>query len=438
MPMASADSDIEQRLADDFFKRYPGEAADYLESISSREAGEVLSGIAPRTCSRAFGRLPATIALDILSNSEPATAGALLPHLAPAQAVALLGGLSPSRREEVLRHMSAVEAAELRRLLDYPPASAGRLRDPRIAVFGATTSVRNALERMRATHRGRSIFNLFVVDGAGRLVGAVPLYRAALADPESTLGSLVQGPPARVSAFATQAEVVETMKRSKLTSLAVVDIGEVPIGVLQLNQLMPEFEEEYSADLVSVTGAGKDEGALSSAGFAVRKRLPWLLINLGTAFLAAAVVGLFENTIARFTALAVLLPVVAGQSGNSGSQALAVVLRGLALREITLHYWPRVAVKELSAGVLNGIGVGVVTCAGVYLWSQSVGLVLVIGAAMVLSMAMAGLAGAVIPILLTALGKDPAQSSSILLTTVTDVVGFFSFLGLATLLSALI
>ncbi|MCY3792802.1 MAG: magnesium transporter, partial [Gammaproteobacteria bacterium] len=368
----------------------------------------------------------------------PATAGALLPHLAPAQAVALLGGMSPSRREEVLRHMSAVEAAELRRLLDYPPASAGRLRDPRIAVFGATTSVRNALERMRATHRGRSIFNLFVVDGAGRLVGAVPLYRAALADPESTLGSLVQGPPARVSAFATQAEVVETMKRSKLTSLAVVDIGEVPIGVLQLNQLMPEFEEEYSADLVSVTGAGKDEGALSSAGFAVRKRLPWLLINLGTAFLAAAVVGLFENTIARFTALAVLLPVVAGQSGNSGSQALAVVLRGLALREITLHYWPRVAVKELSAGVLNGIGVGVVTCAGVYLWSQSVGLVLVIGAAMVLSMAMAGLAGAVIPVLLAALGKDPAQSSSILLTTVTDVVGFFSFLGLATLLSALI
>ena len=436
--MASADSDIEQRLADDFFKRYPDEAAGYLESVSSREAAEVLSRIAPRICSQAFGRLPATIALDILSKAESASAGALLPNLAPAQAVALLDGLAPSARDRVLRHMSAVDAAELRRLLDYPPASAGRLRDPRIAVFGSSTTVRDALARLRTTHAGRSIFNVFVVDGTGRLVGAVPLHRAALADAGATLGSLIQGPPASVSAFATRTEVVEAMQRSRLTSLAVVGAGEVPIGVLQLNQLMPEFEEEYSADLVSVTGAGKDEGALSSAGFAVRKRLPWLLINLGTAFMAAAVVGLFENTIARFTALAVLLPVVAGQSGNSGSQALAVVLRGLALREITLHYWPRVAVKELTAGVLNGIGVGVVTCAGVYLWSQSVGLVLVIGVAMVLSMAMAGLAGAVIPILLTALGKDPAQSSSILLTTVTDVVGFFSFLGLATLLSTLI
>ena len=433
--MASADPEIEQLLADDFFKWRPSEAADYLQSISSQEAAEVLSRIAPRICSQSFGRLPATIALDILSKTEPSIAGTLLPTLPPAQAVALLGGLAPSQREAVFRHMSAVDAAELRRLMDYPPSSAGRLRDPGIAVFGPTTTVRDALERMRTTHSGRSIFNLFVVDGDNRLVGSVPLFQAALADPEARLGALAKGLPVRVSAFATRGEVVEVMERSKLTSLPVVGMGEVPIGVLQLNQLMPEFEEEYSADLVSVTGAGKDEGALSSAGFAVRKRLPWLLINLGTAFLAAAVVGLFESTIAKFTALAVLLPVVAGQSGNSGSQALAVVLRGLALREITLHYWPRVAVKELTAGVLNGVGVGVVTCAGVYLWSQSVGLVLVIGVAMVLSMAMAGLAGAVIPILLTALGKDPAQSSSILLTTVTDVVGFFSFLGLATVLS---
>lgn len=228
------------------------------------------------------------------------------------------------------------------------------------------------------------------------------------------------------------------MRRYKLASLPVVGPQNSLIGVLRLNDLIEEVEKELSSDLLSMTGASKEESALSGPGFAVRKRLPWLQVNLATAFLAAAVVGLFEDTIARFTALAVLLPVVAGQSGNTGSQALAVVLRGLAVREITRRQLPRVALKELFAGALNGVGVAVVACAGVYLWSSSLGLVLVIGMAMILAMAIAGVAGAVIPILLDSLGQDPAQSSSIILTTVTDVFGFMSFLGLATVFSSLI
>jgi magnesium transporter len=150
------------------------------------------------------------------------------------------------------------------------------------------------------------------------------------------------------------------------------------------------------------------------------------------------VVGLFEDTIARFTALAVLLPVVAGQSGNTGAQALAVTMRGLALREVRARHWLRVAVKETSAALLNGLAVGATTCLGVWWWSGSAGLVLVIGLSMVLSMTLAGLAGALIPMGLTAARQDPAQASSILLTTVTDVVGFLSFLGIATALSSLL
>jgi magnesium transporter len=157
-----------------------------------------------------------------------------------------------------------------------------------------------------------------------------------------------------------------------------------------------------------------------------------------TAFLAAAVVGLFENTIAKFTALAVLLPVVAGQSGNTGAQALAVIMRGLALREIRVRNTPRVLLKELFAGTVNGVAIAAVTALGVYVWSRSLGLCAVIALAMVMSMAIAGLAGAAIPMLLTALRQDPAQSSSIILTTVTDVAGFFSFLGLATLFANLL
>ena len=146
-------------------------------------------------------------------------------------------------------------------------------------------------------------------------------------------------------------------------------------------------------------------------------------------------VGIFENTIAQFTALAVLLPVVAGQSGNTGAQALAVIMRGLALREIRVRHWPRVLLKEMLAGLLNGAAIALVTGLGVLLWSQSPGLAMVISAAMVISMILAGLCGAAIPLVLTRFGQDPAQSASIILTTVTDVVGFLSFLGLATLFS---
>jgi magnesium transporter len=185
-------------------------------------------------------------------------------------------------------------------------------------------------------------------------------------------------------------------------------------------------------------GASKEERALSRVGFAVRKRLPWLQVNLATAFLAAAVVGIFEETIARFTALAVLLPVVAGQSGNTGAQALAVTMRGLALREVRPRHWPRLTLKEVNVAFINGLAVALTTAVGVYVWSRSLGLALVIGTSMVISMVVAGLSGASIPVVLIKLGQDPAQASSIILTTATDVVGFLSFLGIATLLAGIL
>jgi magnesium transporter len=163
-----------------------------------------------------------------------------------------------------------------------------------------------------------------------------------------------------------------------------------------------------------------------------------LQVNLRTAFLAAAVVGIFESTIAQFTALAVLLPVVAGQSGNAGAQALAVTMRGLALREITVRDWFRVMRKEVQVGFFNGLAIAITCGLGVYAWSGSAGLVLVIAVSMVLAMVVAGFAGAVVPVALVKLKQDPAQSSSIVLTTITDVAGFFSFLGIASSLSTLL
>jgi magnesium transporter len=218
----------------------------------------------------------------------------------------------------------------------------------------------------------------------------------------------------------------------------VVDVGERLLGVIRYADLLTATQRDATADLQTMVGVSKEERAFSSAWFAVRKRLPWLQVNLATAFLASAVVGLFEDTIARFTALAILLPVVAGQSGNTGAQALAVTMRGLALREIRVRHWFRVASKELVVGVVNGAAVALVTASGVYLWSGSSGLAAVIGSAMICSMVVASLAGASVPMVLILAKQDPAAASSIVLTTVTDVVGFLTFLGFATAASGIL
>jgi magnesium transporter len=270
------------------------------------------------------------------------------------------------------------------------------------------------------------------------LVGAVALQDLVQARPSDTLEGLVRRRGVSVRATASREEVLEVLNLSKAPSLPVTDFEGRVIGVIRYDALLAAAQEEATADVQTMVGASKDERALSKVSFAVRRRLPWLQVNLGTAFLAAAVVGLFEGTIAQFTALAVLLPVVAGQSGNTGSQALAVTMRGLALREIRGRHWLRVSLKEVAAGAINGIAVSLVTAIAVYIWSDSLGLTGVIAIAMVVSMAIAGLAGASIPMILARLGQDPAQASSIILTTVTDVVGFLSFLGLATVAAGLL
>jgi magnesium transporter len=259
----------------------------------------------------------------------------------------------------------------------------------------------------------------------------------AVAAPGSLVETLVQ-PAVSVQAIDPQEEVAEHFTRGRLASLPVVDFDGRLIGVIRYDTLAATARDDVAADMQAMVGVSRQERALSPVSFAVKKRLPWLEINLATAFLAAAVVGLFESTIAQFTALAVLLPVVAGQSGNTGAQALAVTMRGLAMREIRIGHWPRVVRKEASVALLNGIAVSLTTAAGVFVWSRSPGLSLVIGVSMVLSMVSAGIAGVLVPTVLTMFGQDPAQSSSIILTTVTDIVGFASFLGIATMLSGLL
>jgi magnesium transporter len=342
--------------------------------------------------------------------------------------------LEPELRSQLMAGLDRVTAEDLTALMTFPLDSAGGIMDPRITTFRPHTTVKEAVKQLRRLGEKR-IADVFLLDDEGTLTGSVSLQALLAAEPGDRLGDL-QRPHAGVQATAPRDAVIELFEHTRASSIPVLDFRGRVLGVIRQAELVAAVQTEASADVQTMVGASKDERALSGIPFAVRRRLPWLQINLATAFLAAAVVGLFEGTIARFTALAVLLPVVAGQSGNTGAQALAVTMRGLALREIRTRHWWRVALKEIGAGAINGVAVAVVTGVAVYIWSGSPGLAAVIVTAMVVSMTIAGLAGASVPMVLEKLGQDPAQASSIILTTVTDVMGFLSFLGLATLAAA--
>jgi magnesium transporter len=427
----------EAALNERFLLDYPREAARELESMPPEEAAAFLATVAPRAAVRAWQSLAPDVARAALERLPEPLAAELLMEAEPAASVAALAQFDAEERARRLAQLDPQVARELAALVAYPEDAAGRMMDPRVSPLRAGSSVAQALARLRAIPR-RGLRELIVVDDQGRLAGRVEIHDLAVADPQASLREITRGIVAAVKDLDPRDEVVAALQAHPITTLPVVNHAGRFLGVIRQLELVAAVEKEATLDIQTMVGASRDERALSGPAFAVRKRLPWLQINLLTAFLAAAVVGLFESTIAKFTALAVLLPVVAGQSGNAGAQALAVTMRGLALREITLRHWRRVLGKETLAGLANGIAVAATTALGVYVWSRSLGLVLVISIAMVVSMLAAGIAGAMVPVLLHRFGQDPATASSIILTTVTDVVGFLSFLGVATLFAAML
>ena len=401
---------------------------DILDLLQLQAAPDMVAlwdGLTLDKATAVLHRVPEKDIRQILQRGEPVRLSQILVRL------------DAEQRQHLMTLVDSARQRELSSLVQYPEASAGSLMDPRFLPLNETHTVREALHSIRKL-KPRFTRQLYIIDSDGRLQSMVEMHRLALAEARDTLATLAQPVPGLVTATATREEVVAQLETHRVTDLPVVDIAGRLIGIIRYDALMEAVREESSVDILTMVGASRDERALSHVSFVVRKRLPWLSINLLTAFLAAAVVGLFEGTIAKFTALAVLLPVVAGQSGNTGAQALAVTMRGLFLREIGTSQWLRVVRKEVGAGFINGVAIALMTSLGVLVWSSSAGLALVIGSSMVIAMVAAAFSGVIIPVTLSSLGQDPAQSSSIILTTVTDVVGFFAFLGIATLLSSML
>lgn len=422
-------------LVQSFVESHPEGAAHALEGIDPAEAAQVLEQLPPALVGPVVERLTAHTAGAVLGQLGPARTQELLEAMTPRQAAVALQHLEAAQREAALASLPADTARRLRALLRYPPETAGGMMDPQVVSLAIDLTVGEAIAVLRRIPR-QALYYLYVTDREGVLIGVVHMRDLLLAASDERIEPYVQRQVTSVPATMDREEVAGVMLQRRYIALPVIDAEGRLLGVVKHDEVLDTVQEEAFEDLQKMVGAGGDESALSPLPTVIKRRLPWLYVNLLTAFLAAGVVGLFEGIIARVTALAVLLPIVSGQGGNCGAQSLAVVMRGLALREILPGTGWRIVVKELLGGLFNGLAVAVVTAVAVGIWGHSSGLALVIGLSMVVNMVMAAFAGAAIPLALKKLGRDPAQSSSIFLTTVTDVVGFASFLGFAVLLSA--
>tara|TARA_Y100001980_G_C14556910_1_gene353413 strand:+ start:49562 stop:50869 length:1308 start_codon:yes stop_codon:yes gene_type:complete len=425
-------STLQIALVNSFLLRYPREAAKILNDSTPGEVVDYFASQSPEIAAEILSSMTPGVIPEVLELMDDDLFVSVFNQLDDFKATQLLSRIDKKDQQEKLGLLPEKRVRQIKELLNYPPDSAGFLMDTRIHTFKPGQTAGDVLDILRVV-KDRRILNIYVTNDHNQLLGRVPLQTIAISNPKAILDDLME-PSISVEPMAPEEEIVNLFQEGKIFGLPVVDQNYEVLGIIRNDALIAAAQKDATEDVLAIFGAGREERALSKVSFAIKKRLPWLEINLATAFLAASIVGIFEDTIARITVLAVFLPVVAGQSGNTGSQALAVTIRGLALREINTTHWWQVARKEVAVGFFNGIAVALTTSAIVFVWASSFGLAIVIGTSMILSMVIAGFSGAVIPIMLKSFGQDPAQSSSIVLTTVTDIVGFLSFLGLATVL----
>ena len=349
-------------------------------------------------------------------------------------AVAILEDLPKDEQAEILEQLPQTERVALTRSLDYPEESAGRRMQTEFIAVPPHWNVGQAIDYMReTTELPDHFYELYVVDEGGHFLGAVPLDRLLRSKRPVPILDLMEKDRPRVSAVQDQEEVARLFQRYNWVTAPVVDTGDRLVGVITFDDVADVIEEEAEEDIHALGGITRDEQLSNSVWKIARGRFNWLLVNLATAFLASSVLGLFEGQLQKMVALAVLAPIVASQGGNATTQTMTVAVRALATRDLTdANAW-RVIMRELMVGVFNGIAFAIITGVAAYIWFRVPGLGFVIGLAMICNLIAAALGGILIPLVLHRLKFDPAVASSPFVTTVTDVVGFFSFLSIASL-----
>jgi magnesium transporter len=349
-------------------------------------------------------------------------------------AVAILEDLPKDEQTEILEQLPATERVALARGLDYPENSAGRRMQDEFIAVGPNWTVGQTIDYMRETPNLPDRFwELYVVDADRRLTGIVALDRLLRTKRPVPIAELIDEELRPVQVTDDQEEVARLFERYDLVSAPVVDENQRLVGVITFDDIVDVIEEEAEEDIKALGGVGREEELSDSVWTTTRSRFTWLFANLLTALLASWVISQFEGSIQKMVALAVLMPIVASMGGNAGTQTMTVAVRALATRELSSANAWRVIRRELMVGVLNGLAFALIMAVIAAAWFHVTDLGIVIALAMVIVLAAAALGGILIPLVLIRLGVDPAVSSGPFVTTVTDVVGFFSFLGIATL-----
>ena len=405
-----------------------------VEALPEAEAAEVVMALPHELTALILPHLQLNYAAALVKDMEPASFKAVVRAVEPKRAASLLMRLPPDALERLLPHAPKKLKDEARELLVYPEGSVGRIMQTNYLSFHADEQVRDVIRKIRKLGAQQYPASYtYVVDADERLIGVINMRDLLLADEQAPLKSIAKADVFTLDCFMDSTEAAQELGKRRYFAAPVVDSEQRMLGLVKAEQLIRGAQADVAESIQRMFGGSPDERAFSTFSFSLRKRLPWLHVNLATAFLAAFVVSMFEDTIARITVLAVFLPVVAGQGGNAGAQSLAIVMRGLVMREIPRNRISALVMKEGLLGVTTGTVTGIVTGLVTWLWQGNPILGVVIGLGMIVNLFVAGLSGAAIPVIMRSLGWDPAQCSSIILTTVTDVVGFMAFLGFAVL-----
>ncbi len=347
----------------------------------------------------------------------------------------LVESIPEERRDFVISKLPEHRRAELDKADLYPDDSAGRVMTTSFVALNQKMTAQEAIDSLRSNRDDSGeVLYLYVVDDQRALTGVVPIRRLVSAPPDLCIADMMIPEPVSVSAEDDQEEVARIVRRFDLLAVPVTDVDGRMLGLITVDDVIDVITEEATEDIYHLAGLTEADRVFVAARESILKRLPWMLLNLGTAFAAAWVVGLFERTLQQAVALAIFMPIVAGMGGNGGTQSLTVITRAIALGEIEFSSGMRAAMKELSVGLTIGIIVGGIGAGISYLWQGNPILGISLFLAMVLTLSVAGLLGAAVPLGLKALNLDPALGSGVIVTTFTDGFAFFSFLGIATLL----
>lgn len=412
---------------------HPADQADLLGLIRPDARNRLIAFLGAAFDGQVLSELDEDVRDEVVHVLEPQKLAAAVTDLPSDDALYLLEDLAEERQKEVLEQMPERERAVLEVGLRFGPDSAGRLMQREVVTVPSYWTVGQTIDHLR-TNKGlpEQFFEIFVTDPMFRVAGSLPVSRVLTHPREKTVSDLMDPSPRTITADTDREEVAYLFNQYHLISAPIVDSHDRIVGMVTVDDIVDVIREETNEDMLALAGVS-DEGLSNSVLATTRRRFNWLFVNLLTAIAASIVIAFFDATIEQKVALAVLMPIVASMGGNAGTQTLTVAVRALATKDLTPTNAARIIMREVMVGGLNGLLFAILlgVAAGLF-YEPLIGLV--IGLAMVVNLLAAGLAGILVPLTLDRMGQDPALASTVLVTTVTDIVGFMVFLGLATLI----